>query len=383
MRVALVPSAFAPTIGGVEELTRQLARRLAATGDDIEVWTPRLGGVGDVDEVDGVAVRRFAMPLPPARLGSIARFPFQGLGAIGAVRAAVRRFRPEVLHVQCFSVNGVYATAVATLHRVPLVVTLQGETLMDDHDIFDRSVALKTGLRIAFRQAAAVTGCSQFVLDDAVRRFGLRPGGGQVIFNGVDLEEHDAGGRSIDVPFERFVLCLGRVVWKKGFDLLLEAFTSVRERVPGVGLVIGGDGPYRPQLEEDARRLGIEEHLHFAGALDRKKVARMMAVASAFVLPSRLEPFGIVVLEAWRAGCPAVVSGIGGTREFVVDGLDGVVVDPHVTSELADALTRVLTDDELRRTLIANGAERVKDFGWPVVAERYRQIYERVSKRIP
>lgn len=379
MRVALVPSAFAPTIGGVEELTRHLGRRLTAAGDEVEVWTPRMDGDAAVDQVDGMAVHRFPMPLPPARLGSLARFPFEGVPALGAVRAAARRFQPDVVHVQCFSVNGVYATAVAALERVPLVVTLQGETLMDDHDVFDRSVALRTGLRVALRRAAAVTGCSQFVLDDAVRRFGLRPGSGRVIFNGVDLSEPPAG--AVDVPFERYVLGLGRVVWKKGFDLLIDAFAEARGDLPGVGLVLAGGGSYRARLEERARRLGVDGRVHFAGALDRSRVAAVMAAASAFVLPSRLEPFGIVVLEAWRAGCPVVASRIGGTTEFVTDGVDGLVVDPHDTAELAGALTRLLTEDQLRRALVDNAALAVKDFDWSVVAGRYQEVYADVIRR--
>jgi glycogen synthase len=86
--------------------------------------------------------------------------------------AAVRDFRPDVLHVQCFSANGVYAASLSRLLRVPLVVSLQGETVMDDQDIYDHSVSLRVGLRAGLRQASAVTGCSKFVLEDAVRALG-------------------------------------------------------------------------------------------------------------------------------------------------------------------------------------------------------------------
>ncbi|MGH9153750.1 MAG: glycosyltransferase family 4 protein, partial [Acidimicrobiales bacterium] len=146
MRVALLPSAYAPAVGGVEELTRRLAARLVGRGDEVEVWTFRHPpDLAPVEVVDSVVVRRFHFPLPPARPGALLRFPSRGLHALGQLSQAVRAFRPGVLHVQCFSAQGMYAAAVAARHRLPLVVSLQGETVMDDADVYRRSVALRLG----------------------------------------------------------------------------------------------------------------------------------------------------------------------------------------------------------------------------------------------
>lgn len=373
-----MPSAYAPLVGGVEELTRHLARELGRRGHEVEVWTPLVEGLASSEVVEGATVRRFAMYLPPARVGAVLRLPVEGVRSLGSLLAAVRRFRPEVLHVQCFSVNGVYAAAAATLARVPLVVTLQGETMMDDHDIFEHSSMLRGALRFALRRAEAVTACSQFVLDDAIARFGLASGSGQVVFNGVDIEEPSV--QSFEVPFDRFVLALGRMVKKKGFDLLLDAFPAVIERVPGVGLVLGGAGSYQPALEARVRELGLHDSVHFSGNMGRGRVAAMMQRADAFVMPSRLEPFGIVVLEAWRAGCPVVASSVGGAPEFVRDGTDGLLVDPHDRGALEQALTMVLTDPALRQNLAANGTRRVLEFDWKVIAQRYLDAYGSVSR---
>lgn len=368
-----MPSAYAPLVGGVEELTRHLARQLRQRGHEVEVWTPLVEGLAPTEMVEGAMVRRFNMYLPPARVGAVLRLPVEGLRCLARLMAAVRRFRPDVLHVQCFSVNGAYAAAAATLAGVPLVVTLQGETMMDDHDIFEHSSGLRGALRFALRRARAVTACSQFVLDDAVARFGLAPGRGEVVFNGVDLEEPAV--QSLEVPFDRFVLALGRMVKKKGFDLLLEAFPALIERVPGVGLVLGGAGSYQPALEARARELDLQDSVHFPGNLDRGQVVATMQRADAFVMPSRLEPFGIVVLEAWRAGCPVIASSIGGAPEFVRDGNDGVLVDPRDRGALEQALTRMLTDPALRRKLAAGGTERVREFEWKLIAQRYLDVY--------
>ena len=137
MRVALLPSAYAPSVGGVEELTRRLAGRLVAGGDQVEVWTIRHPAELPADElVDGLRVRRFTLPMPRAHPAALARLPGPAAAALLALSRAAREFRPDLLHVQCFSANGIYATALAAGRRLPLVVSLQGETVMDDHDIY-------------------------------------------------------------------------------------------------------------------------------------------------------------------------------------------------------------------------------------------------------
>lgn len=371
-----------PMVGGVEELTGRLARHLAAGGDEVEVWTPLIDATTPNDEeVHGIRVRRFAMPMPPARVGPILRLPGRAGGTFLRLLRAVRQFSPDVLHVQCFGVNGAYATVLSAITRIPLVVTLQGETVMDDDDIYSKAASLRGALRLGLRRASAVTACSQFVLDDAAARFGLTPGRGQVIFNGVDRFETEPC--PVPVPFERFVVCLGRVVPKKGFDLAIEAFHVVADRVPGVGLVIAGAGTCRPDLETLADRLGLRARVHFTGSLGRPQVEWVMRNAEVFLMPSRVEPFGIVVLEAWRAGRPVIVSASGGAPEFVRDGVDGLVVDPTDTPRLAEAVTMLLEDRPSGERLAASGAERVKRFDWRLITAEYRQVYEQAAGSSP
>ncbi len=379
-RVALLPSAYLPALGGVEELTRHLALTLRAGGDEVEVWT---GTPDDRDPpsrqvLDGITVRRFPLPLPAARPGPLVRSGPGALRTMAALGRAVDEFRPDVLHVQCFGPNGVYATALAAWRRVALVVTLQGETVMDDADIFERSTVLRTGLRMALRRATAVTGCSAFTLADAEARFGLAHGAGSVVFNGVDLT---AAGATVwaGAPDAPYVLAVGRVVEKKGFDLLLAAYAGLSPAERQADLVVAGDGAERARLVALAGRLGVADRVHFPGRLDRDQVAAAMAGAELFVMPSRLEPFGIVVLEAWRAGAPVVATAAGGPPEFVTDGVDGVLVDPSDTGVFSRVLADLLGSPARRRALAEAGRARVADFAWPVIADRYRACYRNTA----
>jgi glycogen(starch) synthase len=380
-RIALVPSAYLPTLGGVQELTRHLALSLREAGDDVEVWTQQADEVGSptVETMDGITVRRFPFPLPRADPGSIVPFVGGANDSRRALRAAQRAFRPDVLHVQCFGPNGVYTAALSVATRTPLVVTLQGETLMDDQDIFDTSTTMRTALRLALRRAAVVTACSRFTLHDAETRFGLAPGRGQVIFNGVRLGDAAADPATptpLPAPMSgRYVLAFGRVVDKKGFDLLIRAFSIIAARHPDVTLAIGGSGPAEAALRSLVVETGLSGRVELVGRLSREEVAAALEHAEVFVMPSRLEPFGIVVLEAWRAGAPTVATSRGGPPEFVEEGVSGLLADPLDTGELARALDRVLSDGALRRTLSEGARRQVGDFDWPRIAEHYRRCY--------
>ena len=383
-RITLLPSSYPPALGGVEELTRHLALALTAAGDEVEVWTgqPDVRDTETAEIRDGLVVRRLPMPLPATNWSSIRRSATTGVDTLVSLRSAVAAFRPDVLHVQCFGPNGVYATALSRLTGIPLVITLQGETLMDDADIFEISRVLRFSLRRGLRRAKAVTGCSSFTLADAVARFGLTRGSGRVVPNGVDLTEE--GSASVPASLARlgrpYLFALGRVVEKKGFDLLLAAFAALdaahRDRMD---VVLAGEGPALPGLRARAAELGIAGHVHFVGRLDRGEVAGAMAGAELLAVPSRLEPFGIVILEAWRAGTAVVATDRGGPPELIADGVDGVLVDPFDPTAFTRALASLVDEPARRGALAGAGRARVAAFDWPQVAERYREIYAEIA----
>jgi glycosyltransferase involved in cell wall biosynthesis len=352
-------------------------------GHELEVWTSRSKGdhLSTSETVEGIRVRRFAFAMPRASVASAIATPPAALATLHELRSAVRDFKPDVLHVQCFSGNGVYADALSRLTRTPLVVSLQGETFMDDEDIYEHSASLRVSLRLGLKRAARVTACSEFVLQDAVARFGLDRARAEVIFNGVDPGQPQGVG--VPIPFERYLLGLGRLVHKKGFDLLLEAFAAISTLDRELGLVIAGDGPERCRLRQRAVQLGLSKRVYLPGFLSQSEVAGALQRAEIFVMPSRVEPFGIVALEAWRAGVPVIATARGGAAEFIVDGESGLLVDPLNTGDLQQALKSLLASADLRLQLAEAGRRRVSDFTWPRLVVRYAEVYGGVARRRP
>lgn len=381
LRVALISSSYAPYPGGVEEHTRNVARVLRSAGNEVQVWTVDRGEHLGTQQLDGITVCYLPTPLPSASVCGVGRFALVAIPAWRAWRLAQREFRPDVLHVQCFGPNGVYALGLHSVTRTPLVLSAHGETFMDEHEVFTGSRLLSAALRRSLQQAEEVTGCSSMVLDDLTGRFGLSRAG-LVVPNGVDSAEGsrlgvEASHAVDDQPFT--VFAVGRAVRVKGFDLLIRAFATAR--LPdSAKLVIGGDGPEMEALRALAGDLGISGRVNFLGRLDREGVLRGMGSADVVVVPSRLEAFGIVVLEAWRSGTALLATSRGGPAELVTDGVDGMVVDPSVTDEFAARLSLLARDPLLRQELAAGGLRTVQRFTWERTAGEYSRLYEQHTR---
>lgn len=331
----------------------------------------------DVRILDDITVRYLPTPLPAGSPDAVARFLARLPSAWRRWRTAWRDFSPEILHVQCFGPNGVYALAMHRRFRTPLVLTSHGETLADDGGAFRRSGILRLALRNAIADAAAVTAPSSFVLDDLRRTYGLV--GGEVVPNGV-AEVPDGDAAAAAVLRGRYLLAVGRLGWMKGFDLLIDAFAEA-DLDPELDLVIVGDGPERERLSARIAERGVGDRVRITGRWDPAAVAEAMEHSAGVVVPSRVEAFGIVALEAWRSGAPLVMTNRGGGPTFVRDEIDGLLVDPEDAPALGRALRRVASDEDLRTRLIAAGHQRVTEFTWAAVAGAYRNVYRTAGEQ--
>jgi glycogen(starch) synthase len=374
LRILLAPSAYYPHVGGIEETTRQLARHYRQGGHHVSVLTNRWPhGVPPREDLDGVGVTRLTFPLPASGLRDVARFLVMALPAAATFMRHVRAERPDVLHVIGAGPQSVYA---ALLHRylgTRVVFTGQGELEFDAQRVFERSLMLRLGLHRMLKTADAVTACSDYVLR-GLQTFGEMSAEGVVIPNGVDPGDFDVPPRRND-DLGRYVLAVGRLVPQKGFDVLLDAFTS--KSLNRLTLVIAGDGMERQRLETKADDLGIRDHVRFLGSVDRQGVARLLGGAFLFALPSRGEPFGIALLEAMAAGVPSVATAAGGIPEFAYDGENALLVPPNDAGALSAALVRLSSDRLLRQRLSTAGRLTASAITWTSIANQYQRVYRR------
>ena len=380
--VALLPSAFFPHLGGVEELTRQLAHEHVRRGARPLIITNRWPiHLPAVSEVEGLPVRREPFLTPERQLKPLARFAISGRNGPRQVARYIRAHGSTVVHVQCVSTNAYVARSVARMLGLPLIVTLQGELTMDADQVYQSSTVLPRLLRQLLLEADAVTACSRHTLDEAIAFTGVDPGPrGHVIYNGVELNEFaDVAPGSRDRPY---VLAIGRHVPQKGFDVLLRAFARLHTNggLAGHDLVVAGDGPEHDALRMLATQLGIGGRVDFVGRCDRPTTAALFAGCSVFALPSRHEPMGIVNLEAMAAGKPIVATRVGGVPELIIDGSTGILVPPGNDEELARALGTLLSNADLRGRMGMAGLDRASMFSWTAIADQYETLYASVLR---
>ncbi|MBN9562131.1 MAG: glycosyltransferase [Alphaproteobacteria bacterium] len=181
--------------------------------------------------------------------------------------------------------------------------------------------------------------------------------------------------QSLGVPPDcKLVLALGRLHRNKAFDMLISALP----RLPGTHAVIAGEGPERADLLDAARREGVSDRLHLIGW--REDTGALLAAADALVCPSRHEPLGNVVIEAWSAGRPVVAAASEGPRELITSD-DGVLVPPGDPGALADALAHVLDDPARAASLTRTGRRRFEtEFAEAPVVARWREFLGAVEK---
>jgi glycosyltransferase involved in cell wall biosynthesis len=305
----------------------------------------------DVERVDFRAPRRAPLPL--------AGFPVEFAHQFSALSRIARGGRPDIVNVHCASVQLPVIAVWCRLHRIPLVVSTHGETVMDAANLYGESVYMRAVLRWTASRCAALTACSTWTATQTAR---LAPAyaGATVVPNGIDADQW----RVTPLPNDPVLCMWGRHVPQKGFDLALSAFAVLRADIPAARLLIGGAGPETDRLRRDAG-----PGVHFLGLLDRDGVQRLLDESRVAVVPSRFEPFGIVALEAMATGRGVVWSSIGGLDE-ATGGL-GRGVDPANVAALAAAMRAGLERPE-EPGRVRRHAERSP---WSAVAETYLDLY--------
>jgi glycogen(starch) synthase len=379
MNIAIFASAFYPHVGGVEELCRQLAHAYQGAGHRCIVLTNRWPrSLPKFEEYEGIPVYRLAMRVPEGSLKARANYRLTHNSIRREMLVTLRRHEIDVLHVQCVSSNGYYALLAKRELGLPLVVTTQGERTMDAGRLYEKSPFANRVLRGLLNEADAISACSENTLNDLEQWYGSTfDGRSRVIYNGIRLADFDT-----PVTFEHrrpYILGIGRLVPQKGFDVLIRAYAMAG--IESHDLLIAGEGAERGTLEALAVEMGVDSRVRFVGRADRTQAVALFSGCEFFVLPSRMEPLGIVNLEAMAAGKAVIASRVGGVPEIVEDGETGLLVAAEDATELAGAIRRLGSDQGLRERLGVEGRRRAKTFDWDAIAEQYLDLYFTCSLR--
>jgi len=203
-----------------------------------------------------------------------------------------------------------------------------------------------------------------------------------VILNGNPLAPRNGRPNSLDGFDSPFVLAVGSLILRKGYDVLIRAIRITRDAGQDVKLVIIGSGPEREALIELSRTLGVDDLVRFAGEVRHDDIGSYYSAASFFVHSAREEAQGLVLLEAMSRGKAVVATRVNGIPELVRHEETGLLVDSDNPGSLAAAMIRVCKDPALCFLWGERGRVLVeRDHSWSGLTDQYLNAYERVLDR--
>ncbi|MCA1833953.1 MAG: glycosyltransferase family 4 protein [Actinobacteria bacterium] len=367
-RLLITTTDFPPTRGGIQTMTREIARRIKRF--DVRVVAPAADGSDAVDNELAFPVRRAAW-LPGGQIGA-----FSAVN-IAAWREA-RAWKPDVtlaMHV--------LAAPAPLARNVPTIIATHAAEL--------RSPRIRKIARRVFPRAAGILAVSGYSAKESIA-LGAPADRVALIPNGAP-EPKDVSKEAVAALRGRYglgddpvVLTIARLMHHKGIDSVIESLTALPDNTR---YLVVGDGPYRADLAALAAQKGVSDRVAFAGNVADDVIPTCYAAADVFALMSReiaggaggTEGCPVALLEASAYGLPIVTSRIGGIADAISDDRTGLLIDPDNPAEVIRGLSSVLTRPELASRL-GNEAKRVatSERSWATVVEKIEALLEGIAR---
>ncbi len=369
-RIAVVVPYFYPKIGGLENYSYELSRRLQRSGDcDVSVITSNHDGAGyRQDVIDGMTVHR----LPTAF--RVSNTPVNPMWYFW-LRKLFRFAKPQLVHAHS-PVPFIADVAAMAAGQTPVLVTYHAGSMRKGRYPIDAVIWAyeQYVLRLLFKKARAIVAISTKYFESAFPEFRAK-------VHDIPPSVDDERFAATPLPSgSKTVLFVGRIEetssWK-GIAALLRAMKLVARSIPDAKLELVGGGDAVPRYRAMAKDLGIERNVIFSGPMLGDELVRAYRRSSALTLPSLTgaEAFGIVLIEAMASGRPVIGSNVGGIPQVIADGEDGLLVTPGDESALAAAIRRVLSDEPFARHLAANGVRKARTkYGMAAQVAQYRAL---------
>jgi len=370
VKIALLTEVFLPKIDGITNRLRHTLRCLEAEGHECLLLAPDTAVSGH-----GAArvVRIPSLPFP--------RYPGVRVALPDPrIAASLAVFRPDVVHAVGPAALGAMGIAAARALGLPIVASYHTDfpRYLPGYGLGFAERAIWPLIR-AVHGAAHVNLCPSQFTKEELEEHGVRSVG--IWRGGVDADLFHPRKRSLAMrlrlsggrPEGPLLLYVGRLSPEKN----LASFAEVLDLVPGARLALVGDGPARSELEAALAHHLAEGRVHFTGFLRGEELAEAFASADLFVMPSKTETLGFVVLEAMASGLPVVAAHAGGLPDVVVPEENGLLHHPDRPREAAEAIRRILGDEGLRRLLARLARKTAEGASWSAETRRLLEAYRR------
>lgn len=381
-------SLFNPFVGesGPGSHLRGLSQSLNKLGCEVHILV--LGSENSTRVVNGVQTHCLSSSSNPLLRIPVAKDSVSSLRARKEVDRLSREYKIDIVHGQSPSSYG-----YGLLRRldIPFVVTLHGTSFGEllsysgvplsfinptliYNATFEMVLAFQT--YIEYRCADKVIAVSKATAEETERFYHLSRERVVAIHNGIDLSVFTDSRPEEDG--KHTLLSVGRLAWRKGYKFLIDAMPNVLSEYPNAKLLLVGDVITKNvPLQQQVRKLGIENSVHFLGRVPPERLYSLYHEADVYVQPSLYEPFGITILEAMSMGKPIVATRVGGIPELITNGVEGLLVESGNSLELARAIINVFSDSSRRKCFGRNARKRVeREFTWETIAKKTLELYK-------
>lgn len=367
MKVLYWMELFLPHIGGVEILAGRFLPVMQQRGYEFVVVTSHSElGLPCETVYEGIPVYHF-----PFRAALSSQDLRQSASLLRRVAELKRDFAPDLTHLHFYGPSVFYHLHTASAGPAP--------TLITPHILPQRSPGDRSLLKKALDSADWVATVSESMLTEIRQRAPGVSSRSSVIYNGMDVPPIQEAPLPFDPPH---VLCLGRMVDNKGFDLALRAVASIVDDFPSLRVTVAGDGPELSRLKGQATELGLGHATEFVGWVDPDEVPALMNSATAVLMPSRAEGLPLVAIQAALMARPVVGTSVDGMPEVVEHQQTGLLVEKDDNTAFAQAISFLLQHPEIAADMGKNAQVRARElFAWENYVDSYDKLYQQLASR--
>ena len=390
VKILIISPSFFPIVGGTEIVIFEISKRLVKKGHDVTILTPKYPEFKNsktCEKIDSVKVYRFPISSCMYKFSALPRYIDMQMRAFRKIIELDRNEHFDIFHqFHLFALGGAVVLAKNILRKL-LVTTLAGWDTYDPiHPVpnfFHSYLA-----RVMNESDVVTSPCEELVKHAKEQGCRKRI---KIIPHGVDITRFNPcidGSmvrKNLEIKDdETMVLSVQRLVRKKGVDWLINAILEViKKSARNVRFIIVGEGPEKNELIELARKLKVSNSVDFTGFIASEEIARYYSASDILVLYSLYEQFGITLLEAMACGKPVISTRVGAIPEVVDHGKTGLLVPPKNPEALADAIMKLVKDEELRIRMGMEGRKKVeREYDWDVIVDNYLKLYEDMNDRL-
>lgn len=382
MRILMVTPYFYPRIGGLENYSFNVAGRLVRKGHHVKVLSNGPTPANYV--VDGIPTIRlrhhFTLSNTPITLDLALH-----------INRAVNEWKPDLINAHT---PVVYSADVAAIiskkHQVPFILTYHNDNFKNsralnlmvqfyNHTLNMATLSLSNKIIVA---SPFVYHESPFIKHFRRKAVWIPPGVDTSTYYPLNTPDTDKENRLTRIKSVLFVGQLSSAHAHKGIDILLSAFSKVLKEIPTAHLILAGEGDRISFYKSLSMNLGIAPNVTFAGSVSQNELVKLYQNTDTVVLPSTTiqEGFGMTLIEGNACGKPVIGSAIGGMKYVIRDGVDGFSVQPRDEDALANAIVKILSNEETAKAMGIHGRRKAEQYDWGIVADKTEAVFQSVVK---